>query len=239
MTIAGIPPAPVLADQALQRLREGNQRYVQNVRSLNTAMGASARASLAVRQNPFAVILSCSDSRVPSEIVFDQGLGDLFVIRVAGNVVAPSLVGSVEFAAATFGTRLVVVMGHTRCGAIKATLDFIQHDVDAPSENIHDIVDRCRPAVESVVTALGPDVAPERVTHEAVRANVRQSCAHLRHGSRLLERLILEEGLMVVARSTSSTRPSPDPSAPGLPASRATAHAPSAPLPGLVRAPTP
>jgi carbonic anhydrase len=198
MTIAGIPPAPLPADQALQRLRDGNHRFVQNVRSMDTAIGQSARALLAARQNPFAVILSCSDSRVPSEIVFDQGLGDLFVIRVAGNVVAPSLVGSVEFAAATFGTRLVVVMGHTRCGAIKATLDFIQHRVGAPSENIHDIVDRCRPAVESVVNALGPDVEQGRVTHEAVRANVRQSCAHLRHGSRLLERLIQEEGLMVV-----------------------------------------
>ncbi|OJH42857.1 carbonic anhydrase [Cystobacter ferrugineus] len=198
MTIAGIPPAPLPADQALQRLRDGNYRFVQNVRSLDTAIGQSARALLAVRQNPFAAILSCSDSRVPSEIVFDQGLGDLFVIRVAGNVVAPSLVGSVEFAAATFGTRLVVVMGHTRCGAIKATLDFIQHRVGAPSENIHDIVDRCRPAVESVVSATGPDVEQERLVHEAVRANVRQSCAHLRHGSRLLERLIQEEGLLVV-----------------------------------------
>jgi carbonic anhydrase len=198
MTIAGIPPAPLSADQALQRLREGNHRFVQNVRSLDTAIGQSARASLAAGQNPFAAILSCSDSRVPSEIVFEQGLGDLFVIRVAGNVVAPSLVGSVEFAATTFGTRLVVVMGHSRCGAIKATLDFIQHRVDAPSENIHDIVDRCRPAVESVVHAAGPDVERERLVHEAVRANVRQSCAHLRHGSRLLERLIQEEGLVVV-----------------------------------------
>jgi carbonic anhydrase len=198
MTIAGIPPAPLSATHALQRLREGNHRFVQNVRSLDTAIGQSARASLAAGQNPFAVILSCSDSRVPSEIVFDQGLGDLFVIRVAGNVVAPSLVGSVEFAAATFGTRLVVVMGHSRCGAIKATLDFIQHRVDAPSENIHDIVDRCRPAVESVVHAAGPDVEPGRLVHEAVRANVRQSCSHLRHGSRLLERLIQEEGLLVV-----------------------------------------
>ncbi|EPX62818.1 Carbonic anhydrase [Cystobacter fuscus DSM 2262] len=198
MTIAGIPPAPLAADQALQRLRDGNHRFVQNVRSMDTAIGQSARASLAARQTPFAVILSCSDSRVPSEIVFDQGLGDLFVIRVAGNVVAPSLVGSVEFAAATFGTRLVVVMGHTRCGAIKATLDFIQHSVGAPSENIHDIVDRCRPAVESVVSAAGPDVVQERLVQEAVRANVRQSCSHLRHASRMLERLIQEEGLLVV-----------------------------------------
>ncbi len=198
MTIPGIPPAPLPAARALQRLQEGNQRFTQNVRSLDTAIGQAARTALAAGQNPFAIILSCSDSRVPSELVFDQGLGDLFVIRVAGNVVAPSLVGSVEFAAATFGTRLAVVMGHSRCGAIKATLDFIQHDVNAPSENIHDIVDRCRPAVESVVHAAGPGVDKDRLVHEAVRANVRQSCAHLRHGSRLLERLIQEEGMLIV-----------------------------------------
>ncbi|HYO64888.1 MAG TPA: carbonic anhydrase [Archangium sp.] len=195
MTIAGIPPAPLPADQALQRLQEGNRRFVQHVR---IPEAAGDRAALAAGQSPFATILSCSDSRVPSELVFDQGLGDLFVIRVAGNVVAPSLIGSVEFAAATFGTRLVVVMGHSRCGAINATLNFIEHQVDSPSENIHDIVERCRPAVESVVHAAGPGVERERLVHEAVRANVRQSCAHLRHGSRLLERLIQEGGLMVV-----------------------------------------
>ncbi len=195
MNITGIPPAPLPADQALQRLREGNRRFVQHIRIPDVAGG---RAALAAGQSPFATILSCSDSRVPSELVFDQGLGDLFVIRVAGNVVAPSLIGSVEFAAATFGTRLVVVMGHSRCGAIQATLEFIQHSVGSASENIHDIVDRCRPAVESVVHAAGPNVDRARLVHEAVRANVRQSCAHLRHGSRMLERLILDEGLMVV-----------------------------------------
>jgi carbonic anhydrase len=198
MTIAGLSPAPVPAAEALQRLREGNERFCRNVRSLDVSVGQTARAALVGGQHPFAVILSCSDSRVPSEIVFDQGLGDLFVIRVAGNVVAPSLVGSVEFAAAIFGTRLAVVMGHSRCGAIRATLDFIQHQVGTPSENIFDIVDRCRPAVESVVHAAGPDVDGERLVREAVRANVRQSCAHLRHGSRLLERLIHEEGMWIV-----------------------------------------
>jgi carbonic anhydrase len=198
MTVAGIAPAPIPADQALQRLREGNARFVQNVRSLDVAIGQNARAALVTRQNPFAIILSCSDSRVPSELVFDQGLGDLFVIRVAGNVMAPSLLGSVEFAAATFGTRLVVVMGHSFCGAIKATLSFIQHQMEVPSQNIHDILDRCRPAVESVVRAAGSGVDPDRLLHEAVRANVRQSCAHLRHGSRLLERLIQEEGMKIV-----------------------------------------
>jgi carbonic anhydrase len=198
MTVDGIAPAPLPAEQALQRLREGNVRFSHNVRSLDTPIGQKARAALVTGQQPFAIILSCSDSRVPSELVFDQGLGDLFVIRVAGNVVAPSLVGSVEFAAATFGTRLAVVMGHSRCGAITATLDLIRHRVGVASENIRDIVDRCRPAVESVVHAAGPGVDPDRLMREAVRANVRQSCAHLRHGSRLLERLIQEEGMWIV-----------------------------------------
>lgn len=198
MSSAVLPPATVPAEQALKRLREGNARYCQNVRSLEVAAGQAARTALVAGQHPFAIILSCSDSRVPSELVFDQGLGDLFVIRVAGNVVAPSLVGSVEFAAATFGTRLVVVMGHSACGAIRATLDFIQQKGSVPTENIRDILDRCRPAVESVVQAAGSGVDKDRLLHESVRANVRQSCAHLRHGSRLLERLIREEGMWVV-----------------------------------------
>ncbi len=198
MSVGGLAPAALPADQALQRLKEGNSRFSQNVRSMDISVGQAARAALVAGQNPFAIILSCSDSRVPSEIVFDQGLGDLFVIRVAGNIVAPSLVGSVEFAAATFGTRLVVVMGHSHCGAITSTLDFIQHQVGAPSDNIYDLVDRCRPAVESVVHAAGPNATREHLMHEAIRANVRQSCAHLRHGSRLLERLIQQEGMKIV-----------------------------------------
>ncbi|WP_257449659.1 carbonic anhydrase [Archangium lipolyticum] len=198
MRLVGIPPPPLPADQALQRLREGNARFCHTARNLHVPVGQAARSALVAGQHPFATILSCSDSRVPSELVFDQGLGDLFVIRVAGNVVAPSLVGSVEFAAATFGTRLAVVMGHSSCGAIKATLDFIQHQVRTPSDNIRDLVDRCRPAVESVVQAAGPNADREFLMREAVRANVRQSCAHLRHGSRLLERLILEEGMWIV-----------------------------------------
>jgi carbonic anhydrase len=161
-------------------------------------MGRAARNALVSGQQPFAIILSCSDSRVPSELVFDQGLGDLFVIRVAGNVVAPSLVGSVEFAAATFGTRLVVVMGHSLCGAIKATLGYVQHGKSAGSDNIHDILERCSDPVRTVVEAAGPDAPAERLMKLAVRANVRNSCDHLRHGSRMLERLIREEGLRVV-----------------------------------------
>jgi carbonic anhydrase len=148
-------------------------------------------------QEPFAVILGCSDSRVPVEIVFDQGLGDLFVIRVAGNIVAPSQIGSVEFAAERFGTRLVVVLGHTHCGAIDATLDDLQRPSGAQSLNLSSIVQRIRPAVEGLLaTELRRD--HEALAREAVRANVRVSADYLRHGSEVLERLIRKDGLQVV-----------------------------------------
>ncbi len=148
-------------------------------------------------QEPFAIILGCSDSRVPAEIIFDQGLGDLFVIRVAGNIVAPSQVGSVEFAATKFGTRLVVVLGHSGCGAVGATLDTLQRREVNRSENLRSIVDRIRPAVEELVTR---DQAPDRVElfAQAVRANIRMAADHLRHGSRILEDLAEQDGLMVV-----------------------------------------
>jgi carbonic anhydrase len=135
---------------------------------------------------------------VPAEIIFDQGLGDLFVIRVAGNIVAPSLVGSIEFAAARFGTRLVVVLGHTMCGAVVATLEELERPSEGRSPNLHSIVDRIRPAVE---TLLETDLRqnPEALLRQAIRANIRASVNHLRHGSQILERLIQAEGLLVVA----------------------------------------
>ena len=186
----------VAAREALARLQQGNARYAEGRPSMTA--GPDERAALVAGQRPFAIILSCSDSRVPSEIVFDQGLGDLFVVRVAGNVVAPSLVGSVEFAAATFETRLVVVMGHSRCGAIKATLEEVLHRTPVPSDNIRDIVERCRAPVETVVEAAGDKLTSDALVAQAVRANVRSSCAHLRHGSPLLERLGRSEALLIV-----------------------------------------
>ena len=155
------------------------------------------RLSLVSGQEPFAIVLGCSDSRVPAELVFDQGFGDLFVIRVAGNIVAPSQVGSVEFAAAKFGTRLVVVIGHSQCGAITATLDELLGRSTTESRNLRSIVDRVRPSVESVLA--GRDQRDyEALIRDAVRANVRVSANHLRHGSELLERLVREDGLLVV-----------------------------------------
>lgn len=202
MGISNNPPAlPVMsAEQALQRLAEGNRRFVDNVRSEEVVLGKRARAALADGQRPFAIILCCSDSRAPAELIFDQGLGELFVIRVAGNVVAPSLVGSVEFAAAAFGTRLAVVMGHSRCGAIEATLgELLQEEHGGLlTDNIRDIVERCRTPVETVLSVAGRDAPRDYLLREAMRANVRNSCDHLRHGSRLLERLCAEECMKIV-----------------------------------------
>ncbi|HEX6315200.1 MAG TPA: carbonic anhydrase [Gemmatimonadaceae bacterium] len=183
--------------QALERLRDGNERFVADIRSHATIARRSHRGDLADGQEPFAIILGCSDSRVPAEIVFDQGLGDLFVIRVAGNIVAPSQIGSVEFAASKFGTRLVVVLGHSRCGAVEATLEALQHPSATQSRNLHSIVDRVRPSVEALLaTDLRHD--PAALIRDAVRANVRVSASQLRHGSELLESLIAKDGLLVV-----------------------------------------
>ncbi len=185
------------ATEALQRLREGNARFVSGERNVDILTSPSRRTELASGQEPFAIILGCSDSRVPAEIVFDQGLGDLFVIRVAGNIVAPSQIGSVEFAAERFHTRLVVVLGHSQCGAIQATLEELQQPTEKQSRHMHTIVDRIRPSVEGLLsTELRHD--REMLVRHSVRANVRISANHLRHGSDVLEELIARNGLVVV-----------------------------------------
>jgi len=182
---------------ALERLRTGNQRFAAGLRSPDTLLSHAKRAELTAGQEPFAVILGCSDSRVPAEIVFDQGLGDLFVIRVAGNIVAPSQVGSVEFAVEQFDTRLVVVLGHSQCGAVCATVEQLQRPSGAQSRNIRSIVDRIRPSVEGLL-ATELRHQPEALMQQAVRANVRASVNHLRHGSELIEKLVEHDGLLIV-----------------------------------------
>jgi carbonic anhydrase len=184
------------AREALQRLRDGNRRFVSDTGRLEALIDRSRRTELSNSQHPFAIVLGCSDSRVPAEIVFDQGLGDLFVIRVAGNIVAPSQVGSVEFAAERFGTRLIVVLGHTQCGAILATVEALQRPAETQSRNIRSIVDRIRPSVEGLLAPLAHDSAA--LVREAVRANIRASASHLRHGSPILEQLMLDGRLLVV-----------------------------------------
>lgn len=187
---------PDTAAEALATLRAGNDRFVQGSRSIQQAnYSQSRREDLAAGQNPFAIVLSCSDSRVPSELVFDCGLGDLFVVRVAGNVVAPSLIGSVEFAASAFNTPLVVVMGHTGCGAVNATLKELRKQGGTLSDNVRDIVERIAPAVAGLVEAGMPEAELGRA---ATRANVRVSAGHLRHSSRLLEKRVADGLLTIV-----------------------------------------
>jgi carbonic anhydrase len=185
------------AQEVFDRLKTGNARYCCGESLHEPSSHQERRALLTANQAPSAIILGCSDSRVPAELVFDQGLGDLFVIRVAGNIVAPSQVGSVEFAAAQYSVRLVVVLGHTRCSAIQATLDELRQPSELQSPNLRAIVRRVRPAVEGLLqTELRHD--PEALKREAVRANVRASANHLRHGSEILESLTQQEGLVIL-----------------------------------------
>jgi carbonic anhydrase len=187
----------ITATEALERLKEGNRRFVNDDPNRVVLTSATRRNSLVAGQHPSAIILGCSDSRVPAEIIFDQGLGDLFVIRVAGNIVSPSQVGSIEFAAERFGTRLVVVLGHSNCGAVQATVEELERPTDRRSPNLHAIVDRIRPSVETLMeTELRHD--SQALLAHAVRANIRLSVAHLKHGSRILEDLTEHHGLLVV-----------------------------------------
>ncbi|MEC8973024.1 MAG: carbonic anhydrase [Verrucomicrobiota bacterium] len=185
----------ISATEALERLRAGNARFVSGGQLMESLTNPERRVELASGQEPFAIILGCSDSRVPAEIVFDFSLGHLFVIRVAGNIVAPSQVGSIEFAAEQFGTRLVVVLGHQNCGAVAATLNELKRPTENRSPNLSAIVDRIRPAVEPL-TATGTDEAA--LLRQAVRANVRASVNQLKRGSGILEALVRDDGLHII-----------------------------------------
>jgi len=187
----------ISANEAHLRLREGNQRFVRGETGHVEAVERIQRGESVDSQSPFAIVLACSDSRVPIELIFDQGIGDLFVIRVAGNIVAPSQIGSVEFAAQQFGTKLVLVLGHSNCGAVIATLNELGLRASHRSPNLRAIVDRVRPAVEPVLerheSSEGDDVL-----RDAVRANIHASVERLSHGSRILEQLVDDGDLLVV-----------------------------------------
>ena len=189
--------SPEAAHVALTRLRDGNQRFASDSQGQNALTGQERRSELAAWQEPFAIILGCSDSRVPAEIVFDQGLGDLFVIRVAGNIVAQSQIGSVEFAVEKFGTPLVVILGHSMCGAVQAAVEELERSTESRSPNLRSIVSRIRPAVETLLETYDHSDAAALLNH-AVRANIRASANSLRHGSQMLEALIDRNELLVV-----------------------------------------
>ena len=188
----------ITASEALKRLRQGNQRFVANA----TESSSPLPDGTVPEQQPFAIILSCSDARVPAEMIFDHGLGDLFVIRVAGNIVTPSQLGSIEFAAEKFGTRLVVVMGHSHCGAIAATLQELQQPKGVASPNLASIIDQIRPAIEPL-KANPEGLDPAALQQEAMRANVHASVDQLHRGSALLESLAQNDGLKIIGAAYS------------------------------------
>ena len=192
-------PRPETAEQALEMLKQGNARFVENVQNPQSTLLASN--ALTHVHEPFAIILGCSDARVPAEIVFDQGLGDLFVIRVAGNVVAPSQIGSVEFATEKFGTKLVVVLGHSHCGAVTACVETLINPDQQFSPNLRSIVDRIRPSVynlHEIYTANGQDIDEQELINSGIKANVRMSVTQLKHGSRILEDAVNNGSLIIV-----------------------------------------
>jgi len=192
-------PRPETAEQALEMLKQGNARFVENVQNPQSTLLASN--ALTHVHEPFAIILGCSDARVPAEIVFDQGLGDLFVIRVAGNVVAPSQIGSVEFAAEKFGTKLVVVLGHSHCGAVTACVETLINPDQQFSPNLRSIVDRIRPSVynlHEIYTANGQDIDEQELINRGIKANVRMSVTQLKYGSRILEDAVNNGSLIIV-----------------------------------------
>jgi carbonic anhydrase len=181
------------ADTALARLVEGNSRYITGQRQLDS--GDARRQEVAGGQDPFAIVLGCADSRVPPEILFDQGLGDLFVIRVAGNVVTPPQLGSIEFAVESFGTPILVVLGHSRCGAVSATLSALQSPQAGGSPNLGSLVELISPAVEPL---LAQDLDADSLIHEAVRANVHAVTAALSANSAILAARIASGDLRVI-----------------------------------------
>ncbi|WP_290003289.1 carbonic anhydrase [Faucicola atlantae] len=194
-----MPNRPDSPQAALQLLKDGNARFVESLKDPNAVLLASN--ALTQEHAPFAIILGCSDARVPAELVFDQGLGDLFVIRVAGNIVAPSQIGSVEFAAEKFGTSLVVVLGHSHCGAVTACVESVMNPDQYVTPNLRSIVDRIRPSVynlHEIYTASGQTVDEDELIARGVKANVRMSVSQLKHGSRILEDAVESGKLLIV-----------------------------------------
>lgn len=185
------------ADKVIYDLMAGNRRFLdgQSIQSPEASL-RKLKEFAANGQLPKAIVLCCSDSRAPVELIFDQDIGDLFVIRVAGNIIAPSLVGSVEFAVTMFETNLVLVMGHTQCGAVTATLDHIEHSRAIPSENIHDLISRIKPHIYPIAQIQG--LSYEEKLTRSVQANVLASMAQLSHSSRLIEALVHDEKVKII-----------------------------------------
>ena len=187
----------IKAGEALQRLKDGNRRFIDGQGGRDLDFEHVRRLQLVEEQHPFAIVVGCSDSRVPLELIFDQGLGDLFVVRVAGNIVAPSQLGSIEFAAERFGTPLVVILGHTCCGAVEASVDEVLNPSEALSSNLALVVDHIRPAIRGLMEKE-PEITRKKLLEQAVRANVRSMTERLVSKSEPLKNRV-NNGDLVVA----------------------------------------
>jgi len=188
LSFAALPKGntTLTADQALQKLVEGNNRY-KRMALLRPNQTLARRSLVAKGQNPFAIILSCADSRVPPELVFDQGLGDIFVIRVAGNIPNDQMIGSIEYAVEHFDVPLLMVLGHQRCGAVEATVK----GGEVPG-HIGSIVEAIKPAVEKTKGMPGDPV------ENAIRANIELVVEQLKNSKPILSEFVHNGKLKVV-----------------------------------------
>ena len=193
LALASSGAAGITADEALARLLDGNKRYVESKMNACGDTTAAAREKLAKGQKPYAIILSCSDSRVPPEIIFDKSLGEIFVVRVAGNVPDPIVLGSVEYAAEHLGSPLVVVLGHERCGAVKATVD-----ANGKGEgNIGAIVKAIAPALKKAKKDKNCD--KDKLVECVVDANAKMVAQNLTKQSKIIKEMVHEGKLKIVA----------------------------------------
>jgi len=195
----------VSPDEALQKLMDGNKRYVENKMTGAERCNASSREALAATQKPYAVVLTCSDSRVPPEIIFDKGLGEIFVIRVAGNVPDPVVIGSIEYSVEHLGSPLVMVLGHERCGAIKATVDSKGKSTGSP--NIDAIVKLVEPSAKAAVSTCAAckgekscaDTKKSEFVECVVETNAVAVAGQLTQRSKILKHMADEKKIKIVA----------------------------------------
>lgn len=205
LALASSESPSISPDEALQKLMAGNKNYVANKLTNSSRCDVAARKALAKSQKPYAIILSCSDSRVPPEIIFDKGLGEIFVIRVAGNVPDPVVLGSIEYAAEHLGTPLIMVLGHGRCGAVKATVE--AKGKSTGSKNIDAIVKKIAASTKIAAKDCAACKAdPKCIQSKSAEfaecladANAKNIAAGLPSQSAIIKHLLHEKKIKIVA----------------------------------------
>jgi len=183
--------------EALKSLQEGNRRFTEDINGNDIETNSAQRSALVEKQEPIAIILGCADARVPAEIVFDQNLGDLFVVRVAGNIAKASQIGSIEYAVAHLGTRLIVVLGHSSCGAVAATVDAVVSSSPALSPGLDSLISTITPAVKTVM-ANNTNLDTETLIARSIQENVRNSVKELQANSEILKDILINDDLLIL-----------------------------------------